>query len=66
VVGCSQDARCELLQGDGIDFIIDWQPWEEPVAEADLSSEVALFVTLNQMEEKDLFRQILSTFKFIE
>jgi len=55
-----------LLQGDGIDFIIDWQPWEEPVAEADLSSEVALFVTLNQMEEKDLFRQILSTFKFIE
>ena len=61
-----QDKRCETLKGNNIDFVIDWQPNGEPVAETDLNADVTVFITLHQFQEKTTFKQILSTFRFVK
>ena len=61
-----QNERCEIVKGNDIDFVIDWQPNEEAVAETTLNDNMALFLTLHRVEANDLFKQILSTFRFVE
>lgn len=63
-----QDKRCEVLKTGDTRFIIDWGLNEKAVAETDLSGDSAMFATLHQTTSvaKDMFRQILSTFKFTD
>ena len=62
-----QDGRCEVLQAANTSFIIDWG-LEEAVAETDINGDLAMFVTLhkNTDDAREMFRQILSTFQFID
>src|SRR3989338_904313 len=63
-----ENERCEILEGDEINFIIDWGKGQKAIAEADIKDgTVAMFVTLSESTEssRKLFRQILSTFRFV-
>lgn len=59
--------RCEKLNtADGQPIVIDWIPFEDNLAIAVIDGRVHLIFKLPTSENKQLFRQLLSTFEFTQ